>query len=157
MDGLRNIFARNCEIRRITKPEAAAFLDANHRYGDAACRYRYGMFCRRSTGEGELRLPAGTLVAVAEFSSARTMRDGSRSCEWIRYASLAGVRVQGGMGKMLAHFVEEVRPDDVMSYADPDSEDEGRVYEKLGFKSEGTVSKPNFSCVKYRLSTNRNN
>lgn len=157
MDGLKNIFARNCEIRRITRPEAAAFLNANHRYGDAACRYRYGMFCRRSTGAGEMSLPAGTLVAVAEFSSARTMRDGGRSCEWIRYASLAGVRVQGGMGKMLAHFIAEIRPDDVMSYADPLSEDEGLVYEKLGFVSEGTVTKPDFSCVKYRLKLNRSN
>lgn len=150
-ENLKNIFARNCKVQRITKPVAASFLEENHRFGDAACRYRYGMFTLRSTGRGEAALPAGTLVAVAEFSSARTMADGSRSCEWIRYASLKGYRVQGGMGKVLAAFAEDVRPDDVMTYSDPESPDGGDVYEKLGFKSEGMVSKPSFTCEKFRL------
>ena len=150
-DNLKNIFARNCEVRRIEKPVAASFLEENHRLGDAACRYRYGVFTRRSTGRGEAALPAGTLVAAAEFSSGRTMKDGSRSFEWIRYASLKGYRVQGGMGKVLAAFAQEVKPDDVMTYSDPDSPDGGDVYEKLGFKSEGTVSKPGFTCEKFRL------
>lgn len=139
-------------IRRITKTEASCFLLDNHRLGDASCRYRYGMFVQRTTGEQEAGLAPGTLVAVSEFSSARRMNDGSRSCEWIRYASLEGYRVQGGMGKMLDFFMEDVHPDDVMSYADPSSPDGGEVYEKLGFKSEGTVSKPNFTCEKFRYS-----
>ncbi len=99
-------------------------------------------------------MPPGLLAAVSQFSASRRMKDGSRSCEWVRYASLKGYRVQGGMGKMLEHFLEEVAPDDVMSYSDPLSADGGEVYEKLGFKSEGTVSKPGFSCVKFRRLNN---
>lgn len=137
---------------RITKPVAAQFLDTHHRYGNASCRYCYGMFTLRRTGAGEAALEPGTLVAVSQFSSARRMRDGSRSFEWVRYASLTGFRVQGGMGKMLEHFVEEVNPDDIMTYSDPGSPDCGEVYKKLGFKSEGTVSKPNFVCEKFRYS-----
>lgn len=152
IDNLENIFARNCVVRRITRAEASEFLLANHRLGDASCRYRYGMFVRRTSGNRESGLPEGTLVAVSEFSSARRMNDGSRSCEWIRYASLSGFRVQGGMGKMLEFFMEDVHPDDVMSYADPQSPDGGEVYGKLGFKSEGIVSKPNFTCEKFRYS-----
>lgn len=137
----RQVYARNCEIRRIDKPEAAAFLSRCHSYGDAACRYRFGLFMKRSTGEnGEVcDVVPGEMVAVAEFSSARKwLKEGGpvRSYEWIRYASLPGVRVIGGMGKLLDAFVEYVHPDDVMSYADLEWSD-GEVYKTLGFEQEG--------------------
>lgn len=133
------VYARNCEVRRIDKPAAAAFLSFAHSYGDAACRYRYGLFVKRATGETECRYEAGTLVAVAEFSSPRKwLKENGyvRSYEWIRYASLPGVRVVGGMGKLLDAFVEQVKPDDVMSYADLEWSD-GSVYKELGFECEG--------------------
>ena len=41
------VYARNCEIRRIDKPTAAEFLNRTHAYGDAACKYRYGIFLNR--------------------------------------------------------------------------------------------------------------
>ena len=34
------IYARNCEVRKIDRQTAAEFLDKNHSYGDAKCRYR---------------------------------------------------------------------------------------------------------------------
>lgn len=133
------VYARNCEVRRIDKPMAASFLASAHSYGDAACRYRYGLFVKRATGEKGERVDAGALVAVAEFSSARKwLKDNGyvRSYEWIRYASLPGVRVIGGMGKLLEAFVKQVRPDDVMSYADLEWSN-GAVYKELGFECEG--------------------
>ena len=152
------VYARNCEIRKIDKAVAAAFLETNHSYGDAACRYRYGMFLRRHTGwrsladvqdvqeDGTSRgsdirevLKPGTLIAVAEFSNARKWVKGEktiRSYEWTRYASLPGVRINGAMGKILKHFIKEVQPDDIMSYADLEWS-EGAVYEQLGFTLEG--------------------
>lgn len=138
------VYARNCEVRRIDKGTAATFLKANHSYGDAACRYRYGLYIKRHTGhlaataEAGLYCP-GTLVAVATFSNARKWIKGEktiRSYEWTRYASLPGVRVTGGMGKLLETFIEDVRPDDIMSYADLEWS-EGNVYEQLGFTIEG--------------------
>lgn len=134
------IYARNCEVRRIEKAEAEAFLKENHSYGDAACRYRYGLFFKRHTGQRASGLiQPGTLVAVAEFSNARKWKKGDkviRSYEWTRYASLPDVRINGGMGKVLKHFIREVQPDDIMSYADLEWS-EGRVYEQLGFSLEG--------------------
>ncbi|MCR5548087.1 MAG: hypothetical protein K6F25_04985 [Bacteroidales bacterium] len=154
MDGLSSIFARNCSVRRITRPEASAFLDANHRLGSTGGRYFYGLFVDRTTGAAETLLPPGTLVAVASFSTPRCWeRDGRRirSYEWIRYASVSGFRVTGGMSRLLAAFVEEVRPDDVMSYADVSWPDGGEAYRTLGFKSEGLVSRGTFTCEKFRL------
>lgn len=127
MGKFRSIFARKCEVRRIVKPVAAAFLEENHSYGDAACRYRYGLYL------GE------ELVAVAEFSNARRWQKGDaviRSYEWVRYASLADARVVGGMGKVLKAFIDEVHPDDIVSYADLEWSD-GKVYRTLGFVEDG--------------------
>ena len=172
------MFARNCEVRKIDKKTAAAFLNENHSYGDAACRYRYGLYLKRYTGKrGEISplaslgrndseefgrndseelgrndsesaveggdvkdcITPGTLVAVATFSNARKWQKGEktiRSYEWTRYASLPGVRINGGMGKVLKAFIKEVQPDDIMSYADLEWS-EGAVYEQLGFSLEG--------------------
>ena len=154
MDNLQNIFARNCTVRRIDKPTAARFLDRYHRLGDTTSRYRYGLFTVRTTGKEELRLEPGTLVAVAGFSNARRWRKGDRtisSYEWVRYASLEGVRVVGGMGKTLKAFIKDVEPDDVMSYADILSDDSGDAYRVLGFEEECLVERPGFVCRKFRL------
>ena len=190
------MYARNCEVRKIDKETAAAFLSENHSYGDAACRYRYGLYLKRYTGRwleisrlaslarndsvgslarndsvGSLARNAsgdsiarndsvdslarndswvepGSLVAVATFSNARKWQKGEktiRSYEWTRYASLPGVRINGGMGKMLKAFIDDVHPDDVMSYADLEWS-EGAVYEQLGFRLEG-VKDPVLFCV----------
>lgn len=152
---LPSIFARNCTVRRIDKGTAAAFLAANHRMGDASARYRIGLFVSRHSGNAETALPEGTLVAVATFSSARTMRDGSRSFEWVRYASVSGWRVVGGMGKVLEFFCRTVCPDDIMTYvplSGDESSDEaaGESYLSLGFASEGIVSMPN-GCSSLKL------
>ena len=147
------IYARNCEIRRIDKATACAFLTANHSYADAACRYRYGLYLKRHTGHNAIisgsdrQSPApGTLVAVATFSNARKWLKGDktiRSYEWTRYASLPDVRLSGGMGKILKTFIKEVNPDDIMTYADLEWS-EGGVYEQLGFTLEATRSAVSF-------------
>ena len=139
------IYARNCEVRKIDKPTAAEFLSANHSYGDAKCRYRYGLYLKRHTGHNaeSAEIESGTLVAVATFSNARKWIKADktiRSYEWTRYASLPGVRLSGGMGKLLNAFIEDVKPDDIMTYADLEWS-EGKVYEKLGFALE-EVKKP---------------
>ena len=131
-------YARNCEIRRIEKAEAQEFLNAHHSYGYAACRYHYGLFLKRHTGHTRNDIPPGTLIAVATFSNARKWQKGDRyirSYEWTRYASLPHLRISGGMGRLLKAFIEEVKPDDIMSYADLEWS-EGEVYRNLGFSQE---------------------
>lgn len=137
----RQVYARNCSVRRIDRAEAARFLGECHSYGDALSRFRYGLYIERVTGEkGDASTGAepsvGSLVAVATFSKARRrVIDGrsTRSFEWVRYASLPGVRVTGGMGKVLETFISEAGPEDVMSYADLEWSD-GRAYRELGFR-----------------------
>ena len=64
MDGLRRIYARNCEVRRVARSVSGPFLAANHRLGDTSCRYSYGLY------------HDGELVAVAGFSGPRTWKKG---------------------------------------------------------------------------------
>ena len=155
MNDLHNIFARNCSIRRIDRSTASVFLDANHRLGSTGGRYFYGMFVNRTTGRNEASFDKGTLVAVSSFSNARNLPYNGilsrRSHEWIRYASLKGTRVVGGMSRMLHHFISEVNPGDVMTYADPSWPDGGGVYLSLGFHEEAPVCRDGFSCRKFRL------
>ena len=139
------LFARNCEVRRISRPEANAFLAGIHSYGGASCRYCYGLFPKKAAGTGESGRQDGP-VAVAEFSNARKwIKSGQeiRSYEWIRYASLPGMRISGGMGKILRYFTDEIRPDDIMSYADLEWSD-GSVYRRLGFAEDGFKSPVTF-------------
>jgi hypothetical protein len=92
------------------------------------------------------------LVAVATFSGGRTMKEGeragTRSYELIRFASLKGYVVVGGMDKLLKAFTEEHTVHDIMSYADRDWSD-GRSYDKLGFiKME--ISEPQTFYIKLK-------
>lgn len=122
----RSIFARKCEVAKIDTPQASAFFDRYHSYGSARSRYRYGLFY------------GGELVAAAAFSAGRPMQRDRvvESYEWVRYASLPDLRVPGGMGRLLQAFVDDVQPEEVMSYADLEWSD-GAVYRTLGFEEAG--------------------
>lgn len=152
MDDLSRIFARNCVVKRLDKATADEFIALHHRLGATGGRYRYGLFVDRTTGASESQIQKGTLVAVAVFSNARRWTKGERrisSYEWIRYASLPSITVVGGMGKLLQSFIEDVKPDDIMSYAS--EQDGGKVYAKLGFIQEASIKKDEFTTLKYRL------
>lgn len=146
--GLR-VFARNCEVRAVTPEAAASFLQRNHVYGSARARYRLGLFRIRSTGNAEAGMDQTPgMVAVATFSDGRRREDGTVSYEWVRYASVQGARVVGGMGRLLDAFVATVgdgTPMDVMTYADLEWYD-GRSYLRLGFKPCGDRAPVWFLC-----------
>lgn len=156
LERFRSIFARKCKVisgrgNQAVAEQVREFLHRHHSYSSAKCRYRYAL-----EYEGEI-------VAVATFSEGRPMvrKIGSLlqnvpkeeqenaeilifdSYEWVRYASLPGVRVVGGMGRLLNAFIEERytriepgTPLEVMTYSDSEWGN-GQVYEKLGFKYAG--------------------
>jgi hypothetical protein len=158
------LHARHCIVKRIDKPMADNFLEINHLQGKANAKLKYGLFLKpqyverfgvvgEDTDHGNKNQqfnnrtvePSTTqqlLIAVTTFSGGRTMKEGerkgTRSFELIRFASLKGYVVVGGMDKLMKAFTNEHQPFDIMSYADRDWSD-GRSYEKLGFsKIENT-------------------
>ncbi len=141
-----SLFARNCIVSTLPSDMTSSFLDRYHSYGATDYKYSYGLF---SKGRGE------EPIAVATFSAPRKMnRDGVLldSYEWIRYASLPDIRVVGGMGKLMQHFIDEVSPQEIMSYSDLEWS-EGDVYLKLGF--DKVEEKPPISFMVNRLTMER--
>ena len=142
------LHGRHCFTVRIDKPTADNFLEINHLQGSVKARSKYGLFLKPEyvqkfgavvcddTDNANSKITAPLLIAVATFSGGRTMkvgkRAGKRSFELIRFASLKGHVVVGGINKLLKAFIEEHQPDDIMSFADKDWSD-GRSYDKLGF------------------------
>lgn len=125
----RRLHARNCEVKRIDKLTTDHFLKTNHLQGTSGAYYKYGLY----SGD--------ELVAVATFSKSRVMKDGAvpyRSYEWERFASKTGTTVTGGLGKLLAYFIDLIHPAHIMTYIDLDWST-GSGYEKLGFRHTGTT------------------
>ncbi len=157
------VFARNTQVREIPAKVAADFLQRNHLYGSTRSEYRYGLFRTRATGGNETLMGnTSSLIAVATFSAGKHFGHAD-SYEWIRYASSAGTRVVGGMGKLLSAFLQARSgertnmdsyvdsglgkdkrvPVEIMSYADLEWGD-GEAYQKLGFEAVADRD-----CVKF--------
>ena len=142
----QRIPARLTRVSRIDKPTLDAFLEKNHLQVTTKAKYKYGLFLperyfRVLDENGNrfrpfLQADNTLLVAVASFSGGKNiLREGvnHRSFELIRFANLLNCTVVGGLDKLLKAFIKELKPDDIMTYADRDWSD-GRSYERLGFE-----------------------
>ena len=128
------IHARRTFVRRIPRDVMFEFFANNHMQGFVDARYNYGMYCDER------------LVAAASFSAGRKMaRNGIsvRSFELVRYSNLLNHRVAGGLGKLIARFIKDVNPDDIMTYADLDWAS-GVGYKALNFEQTAITPPQSF-------------
>lgn len=126
-NGNRRVFARNCALIKLNRPEANAFLDRYHLMGSTQSAANYGLSHK------------GELLAVASFSKGRKMRRlpaDLRSFELIRFCCKAGYSVTGGLSKLLRHFAREKGVGDIMTYVDAQWS-EGASFVKAGFRLAG--------------------
>ncbi|MFD2287303.1 hypothetical protein ACFSOV_14435 [Pedobacter petrophilus] len=128
------IHGRKTKIYKIAKPVADEFINENHLQGAVNSRYKFGLF------ENE------ELVAVATFSALRGMNhtENYKSAELIRFAVKSGYTVTGGLSKLISHFSELLKPNDLMTYADRDWS-AGEAYATLGFSLTATIAPKQFS------------
>lgn len=120
----KRLHGRKGKIDTISQKQADDFLNENHIQQTAKAKYRFALDID------------GQTVAVACFSNTRLMKrisDEYRSVELIRFATLHEHTVIGGFTKLLRHFINLIKPNDVMSYADRDWS-LGNAYEQSGFK-----------------------
>lgn len=142
------IFARKCLISRIDSKTKKEFLEENHIDGDSISKYNYGLYYN------------GELVSVATFGSRKI--SGSQQFEMIRFANKINKNVVGGFSKILKHFMRDVKPREIITYADvrwSGMDYTKTVYNKNGFIFKG-YTKPNYFYVdkkKYLLRLNRLN
>lgn len=114
----RVIYARNCSIVSVDASETSAFLEKNHLQGNVNSAVNIGL---RHNGE---------LVTVMTLGKPRFNAD--YAWELLRLATLNGVRVVGGAGKMLKHFRSSFEGS-IISYCDR-RYSIGNVYHAIGFK-----------------------
>jgi len=119
------IYGRKTQAERISNPELTTFLQKNHMATPLPAKYKFG-----------LRDYSGELMAVASFSYGRKIKRNQqiyRSFELLRFCNRQDIRVHGGFGKLITKFIQELDPDDIMTYADRDWS-AGKVYQKAQFQ-----------------------
>lgn len=107
----KTCYARQTVVARIDKRIALAFQAEHHLNAALPGKYRYGLFHQ------------GELVSVAIFSGGRHMREQAetyRSFELLRFCHKSGLRVVGGLSKLIKSFVRDFSPADIMTYVDND-------------------------------------
>lgn len=115
------LYARQCEIRKISSSEANSFCDAYHLQGSTrANSICYGLSYN------------DYLYSVMTFGHIRYKSNGSEY-ELYRYCVKSGYTIIGGASKLFKHFLLDYCPTKVVSYSDNDFF-LGDIYPKLGFK-----------------------
>jgi hypothetical protein len=105
----QKIHGRKCQILRVDKLAASEFLNANHLQGNCNARYHFALVLEKE------------ILAMATFSAARMLSNRevpARSFELLRFASKKGFTVVGGLTKILHHFQDIQKMDELMTYTD---------------------------------------
>ncbi len=131
---LKSIPARVCKATRVDKIRAESFLNEHHLQGYVYAKIKYGLFLSPQYQRLiDVVIPEdGLLIAVMTFSGKRKFRDGSSSYEMIRFGGLKNFRIMGGFSKILHSFINDNKPDHLMTYIDRDWS-EGENLKKFGF------------------------
>ncbi|RZJ50512.1 MAG: hypothetical protein EOO44_16230 [Flavobacterium sp.] len=125
----KSYHGRKAKIAALNLKQASSFLNDNHLQGYIKAKYHFGL------------MNNDKLIAVASFSEARPMKskgENYQSAELVRFASIDGLTIVGGLSKLIKHFLKQVKVDDLMSYADRDWS-LGKGYDKLGFRLSETT------------------
>ena len=142
--GINKIGARKCEIREVDNIPEKKFLNDNHIQGYVASKYCYGLFYNDE------------IVSLMSFSALRKNlghKSTDGKYELLRFCNKIGVTVQGGASRLFRHFIKEVNPSEIISYADR-RWSFGNMYEKIGMKFQHNT-KPNYFYLLQGLRKNR--
>ena len=122
------IYARKCIIKKISHQDCKQFLEQNHIQGNSNSSIRYGLFYNDE------------LVSVMCFGKKRRNMMGNKNkCdnEWelTRFCNKINLQVIGGASKLLKCFINEYKPEKIISFASHDISN-GSIYKILGFNKE---------------------
>ena len=130
------VYARKCEVRMVSDVDTGNYLDTYHLQG--TCRgqkIRLGLYYDN------------LLVSLMTFGKSRF----NKNCEYELLRYCASYNVVGGAEKLFKYFVDNYKPNSIISYCDT-SKFSGKVYDMLGFKID-TVNAP--SCHWYSVKENK--
>ncbi len=132
--GLLNLnetmYARKCVIKTVNSSNSREFLNMNHLQGNANAAVKLGLYYNDELVSlmtfGSLRKNLGQKAIEGEF-------------ELLRFANKLNISVIGGASRLFKYFLDEYKPNRVISYADCDwtPNEQDNLYTKLGFKYLG--------------------
>jgi hypothetical protein len=126
------LYARKCNIKVLKTKQKNEFLEDTHLQGKCNSSINLGLYYNNE------------LVSVMTFGKSRY--DKTYDYELIRFSTKLNTTVVGGFSKLLKYFINNYKPNNILSYADRTISD-GNVYIKNGFILNG-VTKPNFYYFK---------
>lgn len=119
------IYARKCMIQYVDSRSAMKFLDDNHIQGRCKGKYHIGLY------------HDGELVSMMSFGCTRQQKkyneDYENTYELLRFCNKLNITVIGGASKLLKYFIKNIKPSQIISYADKRWSN-GNLYFQLGFK-----------------------
>lgn len=120
------IYARKCDIRKISNAEARALNDKIHLQGHRNAQVTYGLFYNNE------------LVQLMSFSKTKYNRNLIEDNSWeiIRGCPGSNNIVVGGVSKLLNHFITDYHPSKIFSYCDFNKFN-GKSYELVGMEFIG--------------------
>jgi len=125
------IHARECVIKEVGESDKRDFLDRNHIQGNDQSKIKYGLYYNEE------------LVSLMTFGVSRF--DKKVAWEIVRYCNKLNTSVVGGASKLFSYFVENHKPDSIVSYSDTRYFD-GNIYGILGFSFIQQTS-PNYYYI----------
>ena len=98
------------------------------------------------------------LVALMSFGMIRFGKQQDKTWEMLRFCIKKNTKVYGAASKLFNHFLERLKPNKVISYANCDwsINSESNVYQKLGFKYI-RLTEPDYSLLIGKTRSNRQN
>ena len=120
------IYARSCEVRKLTNKDVKSFADSYHLQGHRNATVTYGLFNNDS------------LVQIMSFSNTKYNKNlvGDNSWEIIRSCSVSNTLIVGGTSKLFHAFLTEYRPTSIFTYCDF-NKFTGTSYRNLGMEFTG--------------------
>jgi len=126
----QKIYARKTQIKEVDSKTASAFLNKNHLQGKVNGSIRYGLYHNND------------LVSLMTFSKKRKnlgQISTEGHFELLRFCNILNTSVIGGASKLFKHFLKEIKPTEVISYAlvEWTNGSKDSLYDNLGFKEVG--------------------
>jgi hypothetical protein len=122
------IYARNTIIKIVNYKDAKEFLNNNHLQGVCSASIKYGLYHQNE------------LVSLMTFGKKRMILKSKslkeRQYELLRFCNKLNTSVIGGASKLFNYFIEQHKPEIIISYANCDISN-GQLYEILNFINKG--------------------
>lgn len=123
-DVSQKLYARKCEIKKISNEEKNEFLNKNHIQGKDSSSIKLGAFINNE------------LVSIMTFGKLRVAlgNKNQNENEYELYRFCSSKNVIGVASKLLSYFIKKYNPNKIITYCDRRWSDSNNFYKKLGFE-----------------------